>query len=119
MTGKNEEPLNLKKLDPQYVLDHLMQCFTDANKEMSKALGQNLSDEEIQARAKVFLGDAFRNCKVDLKNPTKDGILKAMDQCKNNIMGSLGEEKGNEFVQKYYVEMKSIVDRMDEDKKKD
>ncbi len=119
MENNNDKPLELKKLDPKYVVDQLMGCFINANKEVSKAMNEKVSDEELEARTKIFLGDAFRKCNVSMENPTKEGILKAMDECRANILNTMGEKEGSEFVNKYYVEMKDLVDKMDDKKSED
>ncbi len=114
MEDNNTSDSKNKKLDKDYVVNHLVSCFTNANKEMADAMDEKVPAEELNARVKVYLGDVFRKCNVDFKNPTKEGIKKAMNECKNNIINTLGEEKGNELVNKYYPEMNSVVERMED-----
>ncbi|ASI13406.1 hypothetical protein Mia14_0063 [Candidatus Mancarchaeum acidiphilum] len=112
MEDKINNSSESKKLDKDYVVNHLVSCFTNANKEMSDALNEKVPDDELNARVKIYLGDVFRKCNVDFKNPTKGGIKKAMEECKSNIINTLGEERGTELVNKYYPEMDSVVERM-------
>ena len=105
---KSEKPDNI------YVRDRLIKCFADANRELNEAVGQKVPERVLKAKVKLFVGDAFKKCGVDFKNPDKEGMIKAMEECRNNIKGTLGED-GNKIVEKHYNEMLSLVARLPKD----
>ena len=109
--AENKKPANI------YARDRLIKCFEDANHELNEAAGQKTSERELKAKVKLFVGDAFRKCGVDFKNPDKEGMIRAMDECRDNIKGVLGES-GNKIIEKHYNEMLDIVSKIPEGKAK-
>jgi len=102
---------NEQKVTPQIAVERLINCFETANEEINKALGQNIPKEELKARVKLFVGDAFRKCNVDIKNPTKKGLIEAMNLCKINTEKMLGE-KAEPIIKKHYAEMQEIIEKL-------
>lgn len=106
------------KITPDVAVERLINCFETANEEISKALGQEISKKELEARVKLFVGDAFRKCNVDIKNPTKEGLKEAMDMCKINTEKMLGP-KAEPIIKKHYAEMTEIIEKLPDDGDKD
>ncbi|MCL4373366.1 hypothetical protein M1367_00635 [Candidatus Marsarchaeota archaeon] len=109
--GKRDKAMN--NVSTIYARDRLINCFETANKEINEALDQKVPEKELKARVKLFVGDAFKKCNVDFNNPSKDGLLKAMDLCKRNTEKILGK-KGAKIVEKHYNEMLEIMSRIQE-----
>ena len=96
----------------------LINCFETANEEINKALSQKVPEKELKARVKLFVGDAFRKCDVDINNPTKDGLKQAMNLCKINTEKMLGA-KAEPIIKKHYREMSEIIEKLPNDGDKD
>ncbi|MGC8687506.1 MAG: hypothetical protein ACP5RM_02285 [Candidatus Micrarchaeia archaeon] len=101
-----------KKISTTYARDRLINCFETANKEINNALNQKVPEKELKARVRLFVGDAFRKCDVDFNNPSKEGLLKAMELCKKNTEKMLGK-KGAKIVEKHYNEMLELFSRIE------
>lgn len=97
--------------DPAIVTERLINCFETANREINKALDQEVPEEELKARVKLFVGDAFRKCDVDIRNPTKKSLRAAMEMCKVNTEKMLGP-KAESIIKKHYKEMSEIIDKL-------
>ncbi len=89
----------------------LINCFETANEEINKALDQNVPKKELNARVKLFVGDAFRKCNVDINNPTKDGLKQSMEMCRLNTEKMLGP-KADKIIKKHYKEMSEIIEKL-------
>ncbi|MCL5099871.1 MAG: hypothetical protein M1158_01985 [Candidatus Marsarchaeota archaeon] len=95
----------------KYAVERLINCFETANKEINEALGQNVPERELKARVRIFVGDAFRKCDVDVNNPSKDGLRKAMELCRLNTEKMLGPKAGP-IIKKHYAEMSEIIEKL-------
>ena len=98
-------------VDPAVVTERLINCFETANREIKEALNQKVPEGELKARVKLFVGDAFRKCDVDVHNPTKKSLRAAMEMCKVNTEKMLGP-KAEGIIKKHYKEMSEIIDRL-------
>ena len=99
------------QVTPKAAVGRLISCFETANKEINEALHQDIPEAELKARVKLFVGDAFRKCNVDINNPTKEGLKEAMQLCKINTEKMLGP-KAELIVKKHYKEMSEIIERL-------
>lgn len=101
------------KVTSQLVRDELLNCFQDANKEFMLVLNQPVTDEALKTQVKEFVTTVFNNCGVNFENPTKDGILTAMAQCKANAEKMMGSNGAN-IIQHHYDEMMKLVAKLPE-----
>ncbi|MEM0202277.1 MAG: hypothetical protein QXR73_03810 [Candidatus Micrarchaeaceae archaeon] len=115
MTSKN---INSPKSDeesgsvtPQEAVKRLINCFETANREINEALNLKVPEKELKARVKIFVGDAFKKCNVDINNPTKKGLIEAMNLCKINTEKMLGKD-AEPIIKKHYKEMSEIIERL-------
>lgn len=53
----------------------------------------------------------FRNCEVSLDNPSKQGILTAIQECKRNAEAMMGQS-GSEIITHNYEEMMKLVNKL-------
>ncbi len=97
--------------DPKIAVERLVTCFESANGEINEALGRKVSESELRARVKIFVGDAFKKCNVDVSNPSKEGLRAAMELCKVNTEKMLGP-KAEAIIKKHYAEMSGIIERL-------
>ncbi len=117
MSSSKEEPIGkMNKISPDVAVNRLINCFETANREINQALNQEVPEKELKARVKLFVSDAFKKCDVDVKNPSKEGLRKAMELCRINTEKTLGP-KAEAIVEKHYNEMSEIIERLPEDKK--
>jgi hypothetical protein len=100
-----------EKVTPEFVRDELLNCFESANREFAKLLNQPVTDEELKEQVKRFVQSVFGNCGVSFENPTKEGILVAINQCRANAEKMMGP-RGAEMIQHHYDEMMKLVDRL-------
>ena len=100
-----------ERITPKIAVQRLITCFTTANEEINKALGQEIPEKELKARVKLFVGDAFRKCNVDINNPGKNGLKEAMEICKINTKKMLGPNDES-IIKKHYKEMSEIIDKL-------
>ena len=98
-------------VDPETAVERLINCFESANREINEALNQRVPESELKARVKLFVGDAFRKCNVDVNNPTKEGLRAAMDLCRLNTEKMIGP-KAESIVKRHYAEMSEIIERL-------
>src|SRR5881628_3871132 len=82
-----------EQVTPEFVRDQLLTCFESANKE--------------------FVESVFVNCGASYTDPTRDGILTAMNQCRTNAEKMMGPQ-GADIIQHHYDEMMKLVDRLPE-----
>ena len=99
------------KVTPQLVRNELLNCFESANREFSKVLNQPVTDAALKEQVKNFVQTVFSNCGVNFDNPTKQGIITAIEQCKAQAERMMGQQ-GTQIIQHHYEEMMKLVDRL-------
>ncbi|MCL4404842.1 MAG: hypothetical protein M1544_01660 [Candidatus Marsarchaeota archaeon] len=107
-------PAAKKEVTPKIAVKRLINCFETANKEINEALGKKVPERELKARVKLFVGDAFRKCDVDIHDPSKEGLKKAMNECRINTEKMLGK-KAAPIIKKHYAEMEEIIEKLPDD----
>lgn len=99
------------KLSTELVRDELLRCFESANREFMSLVNQHVTDEQLKGQVKQFVEGVFQQCGASYTNPTKNGILVAISQCKSNAESMMGP-KGAEVIQHHYAEMMKLVNRL-------
>jgi hypothetical protein len=100
-----------EELNPDFVRDELLLCFESANREFFAILGQPATDEQLRQQVHAFVTGVFQQCGVSFDNPTKQGILAAIEQCRRNAEQMMGE-KGADVIRHHYAEMMKLVSRL-------
>jgi hypothetical protein len=100
-----------EKITPQFVRDQLLLCFESANKEFANLLNQNVSDSQLKEQVINFVKTVFSSCGVSFEDPTKEGITRAIEECKANAERMMGKQ-GSEIIEHHYKEMMKLVERM-------
>jgi hypothetical protein len=100
-----------EKVTPEFVRDELLRCFESANKEFMTLLNQPVTDEQLKQQVRQFVEGVFVNCGASYADPTKDGILTAISQCKSNAEKMMGPQ-GAGIIQHHYVEMMRLVNKL-------
>ena len=100
-----------EKITPQLVRDELLKCFESANKEFYKILNQPFEDEQLKKQVREFVSSVFQKCGVSFENPTKEGIIAAIEECKRNAEQMMGEKAAN-IIKHHYEEMMKLVNKM-------
>jgi len=111
MTGYTAPNVPADKVTPILVRDELLKCFESANKEFMEVLHQPATDEAIKAQVQQFVTGVFQNCGVSYENPSKTGILTAINQCKANAEQMMGPT-GSSIIAHHYSEMIKLVDKL-------
>ena len=101
------------RITPEFVRDELLSCFESANREFATLLNQPVTDEQLKQQVKQFVESVFVNCGASYMDPTKEGILTAMNQCRSNAEKMMGPQ-GAGIIQHHYDEMMKLVDRLQE-----
>lgn len=99
------------KLSTELVRDELLRCFESANREFMSLMNQQVTDEQLKGQVKQFVEGVFQQCGASYTNPTKNGILVAISQCKSNAESMMGP-RGAEVIQHHYAEMMKLVNRL-------
>jgi hypothetical protein len=116
MAGQYKAPDVPKgKVTPIFVRDELLRCFEDANKEFMNVLNQPTNDKALKTQVKQFVTGTFQSCGASFDQPTKEGIVTAISQCKANAEAMMGE-KGAGIIREHYDEMMKLVSKLPADK---
>jgi hypothetical protein len=99
------------KITPAFVRDELLKCFESANSEFARMMHQTVDDDQLKQQVKGFVEGVFSQCGVSFVEPTKEGILAAISQCKSNAEKMMGA-KGAEIIEHHYAEMMKLVNRL-------
>jgi hypothetical protein len=98
---------------PKFVRDEPLTCFERANKEFARILGQPVTDEQLKQQAREFVQGTLSQCGVSYVNPTKQGIMLAISECKANAERMIGHQ-GAKVIQHHYEEVMKLVSRLRE-----
>jgi hypothetical protein len=114
MSGTYKAPnIPTSQITGELVRDELLKCFESANREFFTLLNQPVTDEALKTQVKQFVEGVFQNCGVSYTEPTKAGILTAINQCKNNAEKMMGPQ-GADIISHHYTEMMKLVNRLPE-----
>ncbi|MGD0637906.1 MAG: hypothetical protein ABSA72_07690 [Nitrososphaerales archaeon] len=111
MTGYTAPDVSAEKVTPTLVRDELLKCFESANSEFMVVLKQPVDDQAIRAQVYQFVTGVFQNCGVSFADPSKAGILTAINQCKANAESMMGPA-GSSIIAHHYAEMIKLVDQL-------
>jgi len=111
MKGYKAPDLPADEVTPLLVRDELLKCFESANTEFMEILNQPVSDEAVRAQVHQFVTTVFQNCGVSFDDPSKEGMLTAIDQCKANAETMMGSA-GSEIIKHHYTEMAKLIDKL-------
>ncbi len=112
MTDSYKAPdVPIERVTPEFVRDELLRCFESANKEFMTLLNQPVSAGQLKEQVKQFVESVFANCGVSYADPSKEGILTAIGQCRANAEKMMGSQ-GSEIIRHHYEEMMKLVDRL-------
>ena len=95
----------------EFVRNELLRCFESANREFFDILDKPATDAQLREQVHSFVTGVFQQCGVSFENPTKEGILIAIDQCRSNAEQMMGG-RGADVIRHRYAEMKKLVSRL-------
>jgi hypothetical protein len=96
---------------PELVRDELLACFGSANKEFAKIMDQPVGDEDLKRQVREFVTSVFGRCGVSFDNPTKAGIVTAVEECKRNAEAMMGP-RGADVIREHYAEMTKLLEKL-------
>ncbi len=96
-----------------FVRDELLRCFESANREFFEILGQPATEAQVREQVHGFVTGVFQQCGASFENPTKQGILTAIEQCRSNAEQMMGAPGAN-VIRHHYSEMMKLVRRLPE-----
>ncbi len=82
-----------------------------ANREFLKSLNQPIDSDILKSQVRKFVTTVFANRGSNYWNPTKEGILEAITQCKVTAEEMMGAE-GKEIIRHHYKEIIKLVNRL-------
>jgi len=100
-----------ESVTPAFVRDELLTCFESANREFAEILNQPVADEALKQQVRQFVTTVFGKCGVSFDNPTKAGILTAIEECKRNAEAMMGP-KGSGIIKEHYEEMSKLLEKL-------
>jgi hypothetical protein len=109
--GYRAPDVDAQDVTAEFVRDELLRCFESANREFFDILGQPATEDQVREQVQAFVTGVFQQCGVSFENPTKEGILTAIDQCKSNAEQMMGDQGAN-VIRHHYAEMMKLVDRL-------
>src|SRR5438445_13038592 len=102
MTGTYKAPdIPTSQITGELVRDELLRCFESANQEFFTLLNQSVTDQVLKTQVKQFVEGVFQSCGVSYTEPTKTGILTAINQCKSHAEKMMGP-KGADIIRHHY-----------------
>ena len=99
------------RITPELVRDELLTCFESANREFATLLNQPVTDEALKEQVRHFVESVFSKCGASYTNPTKEGILTAISECRDNAERMMGPQ-GTDIMKHHYDEMMKLVNRL-------
>ena len=104
-------PVNDEDVTAELVRDELLRCFESANREFFEILDQPATDEQLREQVHSFVTGVFQQCGISFENPTKGGIMVAIDQCRSQAEQMMGD-RGASVIRHHYAEMMKLVSRL-------
>jgi hypothetical protein len=102
-----------EEVTPLLVRNELLTCFESANREFLKILHQPVDDTILKNQIKQFVAGSFSQCGASFDNPTKQGIINAIGECKKNAEAMMGP-RGREVIDHHYREMMKLVEKLND-----
>jgi len=102
-----------ERVTPIVVREELLKCFESANKEFMAILNQPTDDQALKAQVRQFVTSSFQSCGASFENPSKEGIVSSIGQCKANAEAMMGD-KGSTIIRHHYDEMMKLVNKLPE-----
>ena len=79
--------------------------------EFMHVLNQPTNEEALKAQVRKFVTGTFQSCGASFDQPTKEGIVTAIGQCKANAEAMMGQ-KGAAIIGDHYNEMMKLVNKL-------
>ncbi|MFQ5950992.1 MAG: hypothetical protein ACE5KH_02775 [Candidatus Geothermarchaeales archaeon] len=112
MAGRYIAPdVPAEQLTLDFVRDELLTCFESAQSEFLELQGQKLPEEELRGQVAQFVKGSFQSCGASFDQPTREGIILAIEECKKNATQGFGEA-GVPIIDHHYGEMMKLVSRL-------
>ncbi len=112
LTGTYTAPdVPKEKVTPALVRDELLKCFESANGEFARMANQPVTDEQLKQQVKSFVEGVFSQCGVSYVDPTKEGIVAAISECRRNAEQMMGQA-GAKVIDHHYAEMMKLVNKL-------
>ena len=83
------------EITPIFVRSELLRCLEITYSDLLNIMNLELEESVINDRVLQFVTMIFQDCNVSFEQPTKLGLLKAIDECKKRaelMMGPVGRE---------------------------
>jgi hypothetical protein len=108
--------LNPEQVTPVVVRDELLKCFESANREFGNTMNQprasaDVNQQLLKQQVRQFVESVFQRCDVNFENPSKEGIVMAIEECKKNAEEMMGPA-GKEVVEHHHEEIMKLVSQL-------
>ena len=105
-----------KNVTPVMVRDAIFRCFLQAHKEILDQTedktewdSEEEKDKFREVEIKIIVENAFKKANVDYGNPSKEGLIKVID----NLAEFASRFRKPEIIKKHYDEIMVLIDKLD------
>lgn len=112
MTGGYTSPeVSDSIITPTFVRNELLRCLEVTYSDLLDIMNLDLEETVVKDRVHQFVTVIFQDCNVSFDNPTKLGLLKAIDECKKRAVLMMGPV-GLEVIDSLSQQMVSLVEKI-------
>jgi len=98
-------------ITPIFVRSELLRCLEVTYSDLLNLMNLELEETVVRDRVLQFVTVIFQDCNVSFDDPTKQGLLKAIDECKKRAVLMMGPV-GLEVIDSLSQQMVQLVEKI-------
>lgn len=98
-------------ITPIFVRSELLRCLEVTYSDLLSIMNLDLEETVVRDRVLQFVTVIFQDCDVSFDDPTKLGLLKALDECKKRAVLMMGPV-GLEVIDSLSQQMVKLVEKI-------
>ena len=98
-------------ITPIFVRSELLRCLEVTYSDLLNIMNLDLEEKDVRDRVLQFVKVIFQDCNVSFDDPTKQGLLKAIDECKKRAVLMMGPV-GLEVIDSLSQQMVQLVEKI-------
>ena len=99
------------EITPIFVRSELLRCLEITYSDLLNIMNLDLEETVIRDRVLQFVTTIFQDCEVSFDQPTKLGLLKAIEECKRRAERMMGPV-GREVIDSLSQQMMKLVEKI-------
>ncbi len=112
MTGGYSAPdVSDANITPIFVRSELLRCLEVTYSDLLDIMNLDLEEKDVRDKVLRFVKVIFQDCNVSFDDPTKQGLLKAIDECKKRAVLMMGPV-GLEVIDSLSQQMVQLVEKI-------